>query len=83
MMHALIALFLTLSILAGLGLGISYFAPGLAPALARPRVRLVLGLAALFAYTIFAVCVTLADPRLALYDAKGLAAVLATHPHGL
>ncbi len=83
MMHVLIAVFLTLSILAGLGLGISYFAPGVAPALTRPRVRLVLGLTSLVAYMVFAIFVTLADPRLALYDTKGLASVLATHPHGL
>lgn len=82
-MHALIFLFLALSILAGLGLGVSYFAPGVSPFLARPRVRLVLGLTSLFAYMIFAIFVTLADPRLTLYDTKGLAAVLATHPHGL
>lgn len=82
-MHILIALFLTLSILAGLALGISYFAPTLYPPLAGRRVRLFLGLTALFAYMIFAIFVTLADPRLTLYDTKGLAAVLATHPHGL
>ncbi len=83
MMQVLIAVSLTLSILSGLGLGISYFAPGWVPALTRPRARLVLGLTSLVAYMAFAIFVTLADPRLALYDTKGLAAVLATHPHGL
>jgi hypothetical protein len=83
MMHVLIAVFLSLSVLAGLALGVSYFFPTFYPPLTSRRVRLVLGLTALFAYTLFAIFVTLADPRLTLYDTKGLAAVLATHPHGL